>query len=1801
MIAISVFFLFLTSLTQADCVCTALSYHCFDGYESTCMVCGSLFSCDSIYIIISDYELIEDCIYSNIKVPYLEMYAESFTLQDNFFKTSGGIHFKRTSYMYWYGFNNFEQINEVTYVDSLSIVHKSALNMNTGYLYFPSPVDFNMDETFTLSGDAIFEFGGNAKGSQFLRFGTTTTTLRDESILNISNAYLWDPVEFRLYNNSKLVSAAVGRDNNNGKFYFYDSSTFILDEGHYGIFMPFTHYFYDNSILQVERDTNSYLKQVYLNDNSLLNISESSFIRFGSFSLSSTSSVEIGEDSVIQTPLSSLNGEITFNNKARLNSKTSTTSLQSYLSLNVIETIIGYPIISLWNENSMLNNINEIIYNGSECIDVYSFASSNDDLKLPSKYYQLANNQLIRYCPYIVDYDVHCYLNTSIWSKNFSDDNNYPIFISPHCMNSHYSNYLCHSIQNTFKVGSDPINITFAEILDTIIIAKPSSNQQIINGYFNTIETTFGLKFIINQNTIKSTLKSEVIEPNTFIEIDTSTTINTSNYEIQLDLTSLTSNSSSIYLLNATIIEIIDDSNVTLDYSTPYIQFINSNNYQIDVDFTQNEIGLYSENGFDINNGNICYFVLFQNNNFTCLKNDKLQKSCNEGYYESNNDTNRSNSVSHKLSQEQKIVEEQPPQQSKPSLSELIAMQKAGTLPKDMQKKEVITPGTDASQGTQQPKPSLSELIAMQKSGTLPKDMQKKEVIVPGTDASQGTQQTKPTLSELIAMQKSGTLPKDMQKKEVITPGTDASQGTQQSKPSLAELIAMQKAGTLPKDPNQQTTTPTQAPATSALQGGPSKPSLAELIKMKKAGALPEELQKKEQIIAPTTQRETFIHRDVTLIEKEVAKYSLSHCSLIKEENLFYSERELGVMQNMFEFFMKRAPGILSTMFSDRDKAEELADAVLSLTYSKRLAMDFVSQMLKEEFARHTDHHSLFRENTSATRVAKSFLAKLGRKYLLDIYKPFVLDVINSGQSFEVDDHRETDPEQLEKNKEALISACKRLFDSVINSFDLLPPGVKLLARVFSEYASQYFGELSDEARNSLTGSFIMLRYVNPAIFSPEKYGIVDDPKTISMMGRRNLILVSKVLQNVSNGVKFIPEKEPFYDTIKCFAKNFPFVLVVEDTAITDIKPIALLHKELCTRADEIIGTSPDNISEEFSKYMVSLGHEAVYLSSFTFTHKGSKVDAILLVTLHHIVINKMGMTFTLVDGTEIEGETVHPDQIISAMIRAYKPCYPEGNYSFEIEVAVHRKAQFSNVFSFQTFDSCGGFSGIYQAYCAFFKTPVNESVMAFIENTNPDSKGATEVISNLFNTTDPHNRHDYLSSNEFKPIIHTLKENKYFTKLVIESTPLTPCITALKELLENNNTLTSISLIDVQLHKEWPELLKSYCDNNKTHLLKELNIAGNTVSAEGMNLIAKIIIEYGLEKINLSGCLVNEKTLTSFFEPFEKELANGKQFALKSINLNEAKISSNTATFLQNGFSKVFPNIEELYLQNVVPPKGYSIISILSGLTNLVVVDLSGFKLPKKCDCEFATLLPTLTKLKQLHLSDSSFPSNVLKDILLGIKSTNVLLDLSKASLDAESVDVLAESLSSLKTISSLDVSQTQIKNTGIAKLLDALVDNTSVECLNISKTITVDERELLVTSLTKYVRKSTSLKSLIMVGGNKPEQQLSLNMIPVLNALVKNDYIESLDIQSQAMGNKGAFALANLLKITKTLQSLKWDENGTGMNGIRAVVDSLRVNTTIKEVQLPILDCRSLQTQGKFGNGKLIGELVKAVKKNQ
>lgn len=49
---------------------------------------------------------------------------------------------------------------------------------------------------------------------------------------------------------------------------------------------------------------------------------------------------------------------------------------------------------------------------------------------------------------------------------------------------------------------------------------------------------------------------------------------------------------------------------------------------------------------------------------------------------------------------------------------------------------------------------------------------------------------------------------------------------------------------------------------------------------------------------------------------------------------------------------------------------------------------------------------------------------------------------------------------------------------------------------------------------------FYLLRYVNPAIFSPEQYNLLPQGKVASPKARRNLVLITKVLQVQNRNAK---------------------------------------------------------------------------------------------------------------------------------------------------------------------------------------------------------------------------------------------------------------------------------------------------------------------------------------------------------------------------------------------------------------------------------------------------------------------------------------------------------------------------------------------------------------------------------------------------------------------------------------------------------------------------------------------------------
>lgn len=165
-----------------------------------------------------------------------------------------------------------------------------------------------------------------------------------------------------------------------------------------------------------------------------------------------------------------------------------------------------------------------------------------------------------------------------------------------------------------------------------------------------------------------------------------------------------------------------------------------------------------------------------------------------------------------------------------------------------------------------------------------------------------------------------------------------------------------------------------------------------------------------------------------------------------------------------------------------------------------------------------------------------------------DILGQILEDFLKCGYEIEIDDGKITTPEILEiaKNetldpdtKKTQIDAIKQeivsknikileentlnIFNAITNprTIDMLPREIRWICAIIRDLATAY-----DWSIYPLVGSFVFLRIFNPAIVFCDKKQIVkadllDKDGNVSNAQRRNLILVTKVLQNISNGLQF--------------------------------------------------------------------------------------------------------------------------------------------------------------------------------------------------------------------------------------------------------------------------------------------------------------------------------------------------------------------------------------------------------------------------------------------------------------------------------------------------------------------------------------------------------------------------------------------------------------------------------------------------------------------------------------------------------
>ncbi|XP_044772631.1 ras GTPase-activating-like protein IQGAP2 isoform X1 [Neomonachus schauinslandi] len=117
---------------------------------------------------------------------------------------------------------------------------------------------------------------------------------------------------------------------------------------------------------------------------------------------------------------------------------------------------------------------------------------------------------------------------------------------------------------------------------------------------------------------------------------------------------------------------------------------------------------------------------------------------------------------------------------------------------------------------------------------------------------------------------------------------------------------------------------------------------------------------------------------------------------------------------------------------------------------------------------------------------------------------------------------------KLEASIENLRRVTDKVLNSIISSLDLLPYGLRYIAKVLKNSIHEKFPDATEDELLKIVGNLLYYRYMNPAIVAPDGFDIIDMTAggQINPDQRRNLGSVAKVLQHAASNKLFEGENE---------------------------------------------------------------------------------------------------------------------------------------------------------------------------------------------------------------------------------------------------------------------------------------------------------------------------------------------------------------------------------------------------------------------------------------------------------------------------------------------------------------------------------------------------------------------------------------------------------------------------------------------------------------------------------------------------
>ncbi|KAG0223234.1 glyceraldehyde-3-phosphate dehydrogenase 1 [Actinomortierella wolfii] len=340
--------------------------------------------------------------------------------------------------------------------------------------------------------------------------------------------------------------------------------------------------------------------------------------------------------------------------------------------------------------------------------------------------------------------------------------------------------------------------------------------------------------------------------------------------------------------------------------------------------------------------------------------------------------------------------------------------------------------------------------------------------------------------------------------------------------------------------------------------------------------------------ISSQSKKNFVLERDVRYLDSRIALLIQNRMAIAEakvaehleeadqSEGVFPDDRKLQSYGNLF-FLLQTEPRHIATLcrLVSMSEIDTLLQTVMFTLYGNQyesreehLLLTMFQSVLSAQFETATEFGSLLRANTPVSRMMTTYTRRgPGQSYLKTIlsekinslieHKDLNLEVnplkvyeqmINQIEedTGELPPHlpRSVGPEVAAANPDVqaiiqprlgmLIEIAESFLATIMESLDQVPYGIRWICKQIRSLTKRKYPDATDFSICSLIGGFFFLRFINPAIVTPQAYMLIDGIP--SKHPRRTLTLIAKMLQNLANKPSYA--KETYMMNLNPFVEN---------------------------------------------------------------------------------------------------------------------------------------------------------------------------------------------------------------------------------------------------------------------------------------------------------------------------------------------------------------------------------------------------------------------------------------------------------------------------------------------------------------------------------------------------------------------------------------------------------------------------------------------------------------------------------------